>query len=157
MMLRTRASRVNGSTGEPNANVHTGRGRVFRNAEGSALRTWADAARTIVERFTPAGADLDAVFDAKVVFPGRWEDVVDVPDLFRPRSGPLGLTDLEKVFAAAPSAWTSADIFAERGIGADGAVVVVRPDQYVAHVLPLTDPAGLERFLSGALRAPVPA
>ncbi|MBT9606863.1 FAD-dependent monooxygenase [Microbacterium sp.] len=130
---------------------------AFADADGTALRAWAEAARAIVERFTPAGADPDAVFDAKAVFPGRWEDVVDVPELFRPRSGPLGLIDLEKVFAAAPSAWTTADIFAERGIGADGAVVVVRPDQYVAHVLPLTDPAGLERFLAGAMAAPVGA
>ena len=130
---------------------------AFADADGTALRAWAEAARAIVERFTPAGADLDAVFDAKAVFPGRWEDVVDVPELFRPRSGPLGLTDLEKVFAASPSAWTTTDIFAERGIAADGAVVVVRPDQYVAHVLPLTDPAGLERFLAGAMAAPVGA
>jgi phenol 2-monooxygenase len=124
---------------------------AFADADGGALRTWAEAARGIVERFTPDGADLDAVFDAKVVYPGRWEDVVDVPELFRPRSGPLGLTDLEKVFAATPSAWTTADIFAERGIGAGGAVVVVRPDQYVAHVLSLSDPEGLERFFDGAM------
>ncbi len=130
-----------------------GRWRIyaFADAAGSALREWASEAQEIVERFTPAGADLDAVFDVKAVFPGRWEDVVDVPALFRPRSGPLGLTDLEKVFAAAPSAWTRGDIFAERGIGAEGAVVIVRPDQYVAHVLPLTDPAGLERFLAGTV------
>lgn len=136
-----------------------GRWRVyaFADAEGSALREWATAARGIVERLTPEGADLDAVFDVKAVFPGRWEDVVDVPDLFRPRSGPLGLTDWEKVFAAAPSAWTSADIFAERGIAAEGAVVVVRPDQYVAHVLPLTDPAGLERFFAGMMAQPAEA
>lgn len=136
-----------------------GRWRIyaFADAEGAALREWAEAARSIVERLTPAGADLDAVFDAKVVYPGRWEDVVDVPALFRPQSGPLGLTDLEKVFAAAPSAWTTADIFAERGIGAAGAVIVVRPDQYVAHVLPLTDPAGLERFLAGVMAAPAGA
>lgn len=132
-----------------------GRWRVyaFADAAGSALAAWASEARAIVERFTPAGVDLDAVFDVKAIYPGRWEDVVDVPSLFRPRSGPLGLTDLEKVFAAAPSAWTRSDIFAERGIGAEGAVVVVRPDQYVAHVLPLTDPAGLKRFLAGAMAA----
>lgn len=130
-----------------------GRWRIyaFADAAGSALAAWASQAHAIVERFTPAGADLDAVFDVKVIYPGRWEDVVDVPSLFRPRSGPLGLTDLEKVFAAAPSAWTRSDIFAERGIGAEGAVVIVRPDQYVAHVLPLTDPAGLERFLAATV------
>jgi hypothetical protein len=62
--------------------------------------------------------------------------------------------DLEKVFAAAPSAWTSADIFAERGIGVEGAVVVVRPDQYVAHVLPLSAPERLAHFFAGVLAAP---
>ncbi|KTS02065.1 FAD-dependent monooxygenase [Microbacterium testaceum] len=136
-----------------------GRWRVyaFADADGSALATWATDARAIVERLTPVGADLDAVFDVKAIYPGRWEDVVDVPSLFRPRSGPLGLTDLEKVFAAAPSAWTSSDIFAERGIGAEGAVVVVRPDQYVAHVLPLSEPEGLERFLAGVMAVPAAA
>lgn len=133
-----------------------GRWRIyaFADADGSALATWATEARAIVERLTPVGADLDAVFDVKAIYPGRWEDVVDVPSLFRPRSGPLGLTDLEKVFAAAPSTWTSSDIFAERGIGAEGAVVVVRPDQYVAHVLPLSEPEGLERFLAGVMAVP---
>ena len=29
------------------------------------------------------------------------------------------------------------DIFEERGISRDGAIVIVRPDHYVAHVLPL--------------------
>lgn len=136
-----------------------GRWRIyaFADADGSALAAWAAEARGVVERFTPEGADLDAVFDSKVVYPGRWEDVVDVPALFRPRSGPMGLTDLEKVFAAAPSAWTSADIFAERGIGAEGAVVVVRPDQYVANVLPLSDPETLTRFFAGVMTAPMPA
>ncbi|MEV8241383.1 FAD-dependent monooxygenase [Microbacterium testaceum] len=136
-----------------------GRWRVyaFADADGSTLATWATDARAIVERLTPVGADLDAVFDVKAIYPGRWEDVVDVPSLFRPRSGPLGLTDLEKVFAAAPSAWTSSDIFAERGIGAEGAVVVVRPDQYVAHVLPLSEPEGLERFLAGVMAVPAAA
>jgi phenol 2-monooxygenase len=136
-----------------------GRWRIyaFADAVGSALASWAAEAHRIVERFTPEGADVDAVFDTKVVYPGRWEDVVEVPVLFRPRSGPLGLTDLEKVFAAAPSAWTTSDIFAERGIGVDGAVVVVRPDQYVAHVLPLADPAGLERFLAGVMAVPAVA
>jgi hypothetical protein len=34
-----------------------------------------------------------------------------------------------------------------------GVVVVVRPDQYVAHVLPLQAPEELERFLAGAMVA----
>ena len=41
------------------------------------------------------------------------------------------------MFAAAPSRWNAVDIFDARGLSRDGVVVVVRPDQYVAAVLPL--------------------
>ncbi len=43
------------------------------------------------------------------------------------------LFDDENVFAVDPGR----DIFAERGISPDGAIVIVRPDQYVSYVLPL--------------------
>lgn len=43
------------------------------------------------------------------------------------------------------------DIFTTRGISRDGAVVVVRPDQYVAGVFPLEDTEGLAEFFRGHL------
>jgi phenol 2-monooxygenase len=115
-----------------------------------------------VLRYTPSAADLDAVFDVKVIYQQPFEqvDLSRVPGLFLPRTGPLGLTDWEKVYAAGPSAWTSADIFAERELSRDGVVVVVRPDQYVAAVLRLDAPADLASFFDRVLRpqaAPVPA
>nr|WP_315266425.1 FAD-dependent monooxygenase [Microbacterium lemovicicum] len=128
--------------------------------EDSAVSTWAqwwtDAAASPLATFTPAGADADAVFDVKVVYqqPHEEVDVTRVPDAFRPQTGPLGLTDWEKVFAAAPSAWTSTDIFEERGLSRDGVVVVVRPDQYVAHVLPLTATDELAEFFAGNMLPP---
>ncbi len=64
-------------------------------------------------------------------------DVTRAPAVFRPHSGALALTDWEKVFAAAPHRWNETDIFEARGLSRDGVVVVVRPDQYVAAVLPL--------------------
>ncbi len=130
---------------------------AFADAPGAALAEWAawlaDAPESPVVRFTPAGADIDAVFDAKVIYPQRHEDVdvTAAPAVFRPETGPLGLTDWEKVFAAAPSTWSPTDIFDERGISRDGAVVVVRPDQYVAAVFPLTATAELAAFFDGAL------
>jgi phenol 2-monooxygenase len=136
-----------------------GRWRVYAFADesGSDLDAWgqwfgSDAGPVV--RHTPAGAAVDAVFDAKVVYPRSYEDVemAAVPGVFRPHSGPLGLMDWEKVYAAGPSAWTDVDIFAERGISPEGAVVVVRPDQYVAAVLPLTATGELGDFLAGALR-----
>ncbi|GAA4873240.1 FAD-binding monooxygenase [Serinicoccus chungangensis] len=126
-----------------------GRWRIYAFAdapaagEPSALSDWASwmaSPESPVARFTPEGADPDAVFDVKVVYQQGYEDVDlgRVPEVFLPRSGPLDLTDWEKVFAAAPNAWTETDIFVERGLSRDGVVVVVRPDQYVSAILPLT-------------------
>ncbi len=134
-----------------------GRWRVyaFADPDAAALGTWAEwaaSADSPLVRFTPAGADVDAVFDVKAVYPQPYDevDLLAVPEVFRPRTGPLGLMDWEKVYAAGPGAWNSVNIFAERGIDRRGAVVVVRPDQYVAAVLPLDAPAELDAFLSRA-------
>lgn len=137
-----------------------GRWRVyaFGDASGERLAAWAQAAAPLFERFTSADADADAVFDVKAVYQQPFEDVevTTTPALFQPRTGPLGLVDWEKVYAAGPSKWTDVDIFAERGLSRDGVVVVVRPDQYVAAILPL-DEAGvreLAEFLAeGMLQA----
>ncbi|GAB3600394.1 FAD-dependent monooxygenase [Microbacterium tumbae] len=132
-----------------------GRWRVyaFGDRDGSRLAAWADAAAAVFARFTPADADVDAVFDVKAVFAQPFEEieVPSVPALFRPASGPLGLTDWEKAYAAGPSTWTETDVFEARGLSRDGVVVVVRPDQYVAAVLPLDAVDELEAFLAGAL------
>jgi phenol 2-monooxygenase len=135
-----------------------GRWRVyaFADAAGSALEEWAawmSSAEAPIARYTPAGADVDAVFDVKVIYPQPFEeiDITQVPVIFLPQTGPLGLTDWEKVYASGPSAWTAADIFSERGLSSDGAVVVVRPDQYVAAVLPLTATDELAGFFAGIL------
>jgi phenol 2-monooxygenase len=146
-----------------------GRWRVYAFADAlpagqpSALASWAEwmaSDDSPIARHTPAGADIDAVFDVKVVYQQSHDEleVTAAPEIFLPRTGPLGLTDWEKVYSAGPSAWSTADIFAERGISRDGAVVVVRPDQYVAAVLPLTATDELAAFFAGCLNAqPAPA
>ncbi|WP_308493151.1 FAD-dependent monooxygenase [Microbacterium terrisoli] len=129
-----------------------GRWRVYAFAdrpgqgEASALADWAEWMQTSpdspVVRYTPAGADEDAVLDVKVIYQQPHEDidVVAAPDVFRPRCGTLHLKNWEKVYATG----SDTDIFDERGLSRDGVVVVVRPDQYVAAVLPLqaTDELG---------------
>ncbi|MFT4213939.1 MAG: FAD-dependent monooxygenase [Microbacterium sp.] len=137
-----------------------GRWRVYAFAdapaagEPSALAAWAEWAASDTSpfvRFTPRDADVDAVFDVKAIYQQGVDgvDVNLVPGLFRPQTGPFALTDWEKVFAAGPTVWSPTDIFAERGLSRDGVVVLVRPDQYVAAVLPLTATAELDAFLSG--------
>ncbi|WP_426184460.1 FAD-dependent monooxygenase [Microbacterium sp. TWP3-1-2b2] len=131
-----------------------GRWRVyaFADASGARLSEWAAGVAPVVERFTPVDADVDAVIDVKAIHQQAFEDIdiMSVPSLFLPKTGPLGLTDWEKVYTAAPNAWSKTDIFAERELSRDGVVVVVRPDQYVAAVLPLDAVSELDEFLSGA-------
>ena len=132
--------------------------------EASALAEWAQWLATSPEspvaRFTPAGADIDSVFDVKVVYqqPLDGVELDRVPRIFLPKVGPFEVTDYEKVYGVDPDA---GDIFDERGIDRGGCVVVVRPDQYVAHVLPLTATEELARFFAGNMlaqdRTPAPA
>jgi phenol 2-monooxygenase len=70
-----------------------------------------------------------------------------VPFTFMPKTGPLGLTDWENVYATLPGE----DIFDAREIARTGAVVVVRPDQYVSHVLPLAATDKLAVFFARSL------
>jgi phenol 2-monooxygenase/3-hydroxybenzoate 4-monooxygenase len=64
------------------------------------------------------------------------------------------LRDYEKVFSAQIKPGRPApDIFDLRGVNrAQGALVVVRPDQYIALVLPLTAHAELAGFFAGFMR-----
>jgi phenol 2-monooxygenase len=98
---------------------------------------------------TPSDLDTDAWFDVKVIYQQAHTsiDIGDVPAVFKPQVGPFRLTDYEKVYAADPAA----DIFELRGLNRGGVVVVVRPDQYVATVLPLTATAELAQFFAPLL------
>ena len=127
-----------------------GRYRIYAFADESAakLSQWAEAMldeSSPVRRYTPEGADLDAVFDAKAVYQQQHHDVdiASASKLFLPASGPFGLTDYEKIYAAI----AGNDIFDVRGVSRDGAVIVVRPDHYVAGIFSLEDTAGLAELL----------
>jgi phenol 2-monooxygenase len=104
-----------------------------------------------IARFTPKGADPDSVIDVRAVFQQGHRDVgVDaLPPVLLPRKGRLGLVDYEKAFCPDPG---RGDVFDLRGVDRDrGCLVVVRPDQYVAHVLPLDAHEALVDFFAGIL------
>jgi phenol 2-monooxygenase len=134
-----------------------GRWRIYAFAdaalpgEPSALTDWAqwmsDSPDSPLATYTPDDVDPDSVLDVKVVYQQRHGgvDLGRVPRLFLPQVGPLGLTDYEKVYAAL----LDEDIFDLRAVDRlSGCVVVVRPDQYVAAVLPLTATDELAAFFS---------
>lgn len=121
---------------------------------GSRARQLCDAlasADSPLARHTPSGADPDTVLDVRAVFQQAYRDldVATLPAVLRPRKGRFGLVDHEKVFCPDLAA---GDVFDLRGIDRDtGAMVLVRPDQHVAHVLPLDGHQELTEFLAGVL------
>jgi phenol 2-monooxygenase len=115
------------------------------------LAAWLATAPDSPLAATPAGSDRDAWFDVKVIYQQDHTgiDIGNVPAVFKPEVGPFKLPYLEKVYGTDPAA----DIFELRGIDRGGVIVVVRPDQYVANVLPLTATAELAAFFAPLLRA----
>ncbi|GEL18605.1 FAD-binding monooxygenase [Pseudonocardia asaccharolytica] len=104
-----------------------------------------------IKRFTPADADPDSVIDVRAIFQqGHRELAVEkMPSVLLPKKGRFGLVDYEKMFCPDPKA---DDIFELRGVNREtGCMVVVRPDQYVSHVLPLHGHEALVDFFAGIL------
>ncbi|MCQ1946103.1 FAD-binding monooxygenase [Arthrobacter sp. zg-Y1116] len=137
-----------------------GKWRIYVFADAAAagspspvteLAEWLGTAPDSPLAATPEGADRDAWFDVKVIYQQDHTgiDLGAVPAVFKPQVGPFQLDDLAKVYGTDPTA----DIFEARGISRNGAVVVVRPDQYVANVLPLTATAELAGFFAPLLPA----
>ncbi len=131
---------------------------AFAGAQDSSLRALCrfleESPDSPVRRFTPKGQDADAVFDLRAVFQQPHTEVAieAMPALLRPAKGRLGLYDYEKVYSAVMK--NIPDIYDLRGIDRQqGALVVVRPDQYIAHVLPLDAHAALAAFFAGFMRA----
>jgi phenol 2-monooxygenase (NADPH) len=138
-----------------------GRWRLFAFAPkgdagqaGGRLRALCDflatAAESPIRKYTPAGADIDAVFDVRAIVQQGHRDVAinAMPPLLLPAKGKFGLRDYEKVFA--PDLKGGHDIFDMRGVDrAQGCLVIVRPDQYVAHVLPMHAYEELAAYFDG--------
>jgi len=108
-----------------------------------------DAPSSPIQRYSRPGDEVDSVIDVRAVFQqGHRELALEaMPGCLLPGKGRLGLRDYEKIFCPDPG---RGDIFEMRGIDRDqGCIVVVRPDQYVAHVLPLDGYAALAAFFAG--------
>ena len=95
------------------------------------------------------------MIDVRAVFQQAHRELAieAMPAFLLPRKGRHGLRDYEKTFC--PDLKAGRDIFAMRGIDRSaGCMVVVRPDQYVAHVLPLDAHAELAAFFDGFMLQP---
>src|SRR5271166_6303805 len=140
-----------------------GRWRLFAFADAEdpaapssrlrALCAFLEGSGSPVRRYTPTAADIDSVIDLRAIFQqGHRELAIEaMPSFLLPRMGRYGLRDYEKMFCSDLKA--EKDVFDMRGVDRDGCVVVVRPDQYVAHVLPLDAHGELAAFFAGFMIA----
>jgi phenol 2-monooxygenase len=113
----------------------------------------ADPTSPIV-KFSREGEETDSILDVRAIFqhPHRDLAIDAMPELLLPRKGKYGLVDYEKIYC--PDLKSAEDIFDMRGIDRDqGCMVVVRPDQYISHVLPLDAYEQLSTFMSNILIA----
>ena len=124
--------------------------------ETAAIRRLADflenAAESPIRKYTPAGSDIDTVIEVLVVFQQGYRDISiqDLPAFLSPPKGRYRLHDYEKLFC--PDLDKGNDIYEKRGIDRNtGCIVVVRPDQHVANVLPLDGFEALAAFFDQIL------
>ena len=102
--------------------------------------------------YTPQCSNIDDVIDVRAIFQLSHRELAieEMPSLLLPAKGLLGLTDYEKIFC--PSFKDAEDIYDMREVDrSSGAMVVVRPDQYIAQVLPMQDTKSLMEFFEGFL------
>ncbi|MCK7613455.1 FAD-binding monooxygenase [Roseibium sediminicola] len=105
-----------------------------------------------VLRHTKPGEDPDSIIDLRAVFQQGFRDLSlkDMHPALLPAKGRYGLRDYEKIFC--PDLKTGPDIFDLRGIDRRaGCLVIVRPDQYVADILPLEAHEELAAFFDRIL------
>lgn len=126
---------------------------AFADVTGSRLRDLihflGQSDQSPLRRFTTTGADIDSVIEVLAVFQQEHREIrlEELPPMLLPRKGRFGLIDYEKVFAAQRT--QDSDIFDLRGVDRQfGALVVVRPDQFVANVLPLDAHDALTSFFA---------
>ncbi len=129
--------------------------RLYAFADGSEekmralMQFLSDSPQSPVRRFTPHDKNIDSVIDVRGIFQRGHRDmkVNELPSMLLPRKGAFGLIDYEKAFT--PDLKNGPDLFVLRGIDrVRGALVIVRPDQHIANILPLDAHEALSAFFA---------
>ena len=111
----------------------------------------AESESSPVIKYTPEGTDIDSVIDVYGVFQQQDLAIEEMPGFLWPAKGKYGLNDYEKVFYAEQDN----DIYEQRGIDrSSGCMVVVRPDQHIANILPLNAHSELSEFFDQFMLVP---
>ena len=108
------------------------------SATNALINFLRDNKKSPIVKFTKPDEDIDSIFDVRVIFQQSHREVnlEKINPFLLPLKGKLGLRDYEKIFCIGSK--NGEDIFKLREINKEtGCLVVVRPDQHIANILPL--------------------
>ncbi|KAI0476978.1 FAD binding domain-containing protein [Xylaria cf. heliscus] len=110
----------------------------------------------LVRAFTPSGSDIDGIFNIVLVLSSKRDSIQleAIPEIFTPVAGKWKLKNILKVFVDDED-YRNVHGHAYEAYGiqpSQGAIVVVRPDQYIARIGPLSDIQGIDTFFGRFLR-----
>lgn len=112
----------------------------------------------LLKRFTPSGAQPDAVIETLLIFGGDRKKVEfdQLHDAFKPGRHDLPITNLHKVFFDDESwNWGHGRAYDTLNIAKEGCIIVARPDQYVSAVVDFDDLPKLSAWFEKFLRSKV--
>lgn len=113
------------------------------SAAAGLIRYLAHNPASPVLKYTSEEDDIDAVIDVYTVFQQQDLAIETLPAFIWPAKGKYGLRDYEKAFQCD----SEHDIFEARGIDREqGCMVIIRPDQHIANILPLFSHEKLSAF-----------
>ncbi|CAK7228717.1 hypothetical protein SBRCBS47491_007001 [Sporothrix bragantina] len=123
-----------------------------RRADLDAISAELSKPTSFLKRFTPSTGRYDSVIEVLTVHHGHRQEytVLDFPEVLRPYDEVEGW-DYNKIFVDEESYHEGhGEAYKNYGIDpAQGAVIILRPDQYVSYVGPVSDYESLDRFFSG--------
>ncbi|KAK4216634.1 3-hydroxybenzoate 4-monooxygenase [Rhypophila decipiens] len=134
-------------------------GDILDEESGKKLEKVSSILADTAKRYTPANSYPDGVIDRVLVLASdrRKVEQDQIPDFFTPATGKWGLKCLTKTYVDDES-YNSGHGHAYKEYGVDpkrGALVIVRPDQYVAKVASLEEvienPTSVSEFFDGFL------
>ncbi|ODM14462.1 hypothetical protein SI65_10084 [Aspergillus cristatus] len=106
-----------------------------------------------VKTFTPPGSDADSIIETILVGHGKRHvvELEQIPECFYPSTGKNQVRDLHKIFYDDES-YNKGHGHAYEFLGVspdEGALIIVRPDQYVSAVMGLDDYEEIGKFFGG--------
>ncbi|KAF1966383.1 hypothetical protein BU23DRAFT_593204 [Bimuria novae-zelandiae CBS 107.79] len=132
-------------------------GDINDEAHRRRLEKLANVLEPLARTFTLPSADIDSILEPIVILSSKFLETQQeqIPDYYWPVTGKWRMRDLHKVYVD-DEHYNSGHGHAYEKYGVDpvvGAIVIVRPDQYVSKVTATDDFVGVERFFRGCFVA----